>query len=431
MNNLAISPIHSPFVRSRFSWLSYCLLASFCFLQIAPGSLVPFLHQEMHLSYTVDSLHISSLAVGTIVAGLLGDRIPRWLGLRMAMWVGTIGMVLGGTFLMFSHHPFVSIVSIFCIGLFGCTMSNTVQSTLSDHYGEQRTIAITEANTVACLGAGLAPIFLGIMLSTWLGWRGLLLVPIIMVGVLGLVFHNVQLPVKPQVPVQKVSTRKRAAFSRSFWLFWIVMILVIAFEWGTFSWGSGFLINVVGIDVRTASVLMSLFFFAEMLGRFLGSISSRRFSAQQMLTVALCVGGPGFLLFWLGPTTQIHILGLFIAGLGIGNLFPLTFTIVLSQAPDQAGSAAARCSLGGGIASFCAPLILGRAADMVGLQNAYGFVLVLFVLACAMTIFARYSTRRQQSKLAAVNNLEREIERFLQEQSAPLDEPILEVGQVR
>jgi hypothetical protein len=41
---------NAPFVRDRFTWLAYLMLAYFSYLQAAPGPLMPFLRDELHLS---------------------------------------------------------------------------------------------------------------------------------------------------------------------------------------------------------------------------------------------------------------------------------------------------------------------------------------------------------------------------------------------
>ncbi|WP_151758625.1 hypothetical protein [Dictyobacter vulcani] len=81
MKNTTPSLLSQPFVRTRFTWLAYIALGGFAFLQASPGPIVPFLHTEMHLNYTVDSLHMSAIALGMIIAGLTGNLlVRRWGG---------------------------------------------------------------------------------------------------------------------------------------------------------------------------------------------------------------------------------------------------------------------------------------------------------------------------------------------------------------
>src|SRR6185503_8585819 len=95
-----------------------------------------------------------------------------------------------------------------------------------------------------------------------------------------------------------------------------------------------------------------------------------------------------------------NIIGLFITGLGIANLFPLTLSIAVGLAADQSNKASARVSLGVGTALLTAPLLLGWLADRVNLQSAYGTVIVLMFAACIIVINNGWlSERRVTSQL--------------------------------
>jgi fucose permease len=103
----------------------------------------------------------------------------------------------------------------------------------------------------------------------------------------------------------------------------------------------------------------------------------------------LGVTGLGFPLFWLPRWPALNLAGLFVAGLGVASLFPFTISVALSLAPQQANTASARVSLGVGVAIFSAPLLLGWAADRLGLPTAFGLVAGLIVAAFGVTLLAR------------------------------------------
>ncbi|MFN8456609.1 MAG: MFS transporter [Anaerolineae bacterium] len=97
---------------------------------------------------------------------------------------------------------------------------------------------------------------------------------------------------------------------------------------------------------------------------------------------------------WLARLAPLNIVGLFIAGFGVANLFPLTLATAISVVPQQVDQASARISMGSGIAIFMAPLLLGWVADQLGIQSAYGIVAVLAL--CAIVVVAatnRVATR--------------------------------------
>lgn len=390
MKSNQLPSVRRLFARDRFTWLAYLLLACFAYLQASPGPIIPFLHAELHLNFTIDSLHLSGVALGMIVAGLLGERIALRWGRRVMLWGGAFGMLFGALLVLFSHHPALSILSMFVIGLFGALLMMTIQSALSDHHGEYRAVAITEANMLASLGAGLAPICLGTMVAFGAGWRGMLLVPFAVVLVLALFFFRV--PVPEVLPVEQVITPGRIKLPKAFWLYWIALVIAVAGEWGVSFWVSGFLIHVVGIERTLASTLLSLFFLASVIGRLIGSQLTRRIAVERLLLPVIGVSAVGFLLFWLGSEIWIHLAGLFIAGLGISNLFPLTFSATANRIPQYSDIASARAAFGGGMAIFFAPLILGRIADIVGLQRAYSVILVLFILYGIFVLLASRAT---------------------------------------
>ena len=122
------------------------------------------------------------------------------------------------------------------------------------------------------------------------------------------------------------------------------------------------------------------------MGRFAGSRLTRRWSSFSLLLATLGVTIIGFPIFWLAHIPWLNILGLFVTGLGIANLYPLILSISVGLAAEQTNQASARASLAVGIALLTAPLMLGWLADRLGIQNAYGMVIILLIAASAVVI---------------------------------------------
>jgi fucose permease len=139
----------------------------------------------------------------------------------------------------------------------------------------------------------------------------------------------------------------------------------------------------------------SAFPAAMLVGRIAGSRLTRRSSSLTLLLTSLGVTLVGFLLFWLTRLPALNILGLFITGLGIANMYPLTLSIAIGLARDQSNLASARVSMGVGTALLTAPLLLGWLADRLSLQLAYGMVVVLMVAALAIVANSHGRSRQQ------------------------------------
>jgi len=134
---------------------------------------------------------------------------------------------------------------------------------------------------------------------------------------------------------------------------------------------------------------MSVFFVAMVIGRAIGSRLTRSFESSKLLIFAIAVVGVGFPLFWLGRSPGVNIVGLFIAGLGIANLYPLTLSVATSIDPEQANRASARILLAGGLAILIAPQVLASFADSSGIYNAFGVAAALLVAAAIIVLTAR------------------------------------------
>lgn len=390
-----------PFSRDRFTWMAYFMLAYYAFLLATLGPLMPFLRSELNLNYTVAGLHLSAFAMGMIGAGLITDRLTQRWGRQPVFWLGGLGMALGGVGLTVSGQPVWSIASILAMGFLGTLMLALIQTTLSDHHGEQRAIALTEANVGASLSASLAPVFVGSFERWGLSWRLALLL-----GVVAFVWLAVRFRRQPLPERQAVSNRAQAAgqsLPLVFWAYWLVIFVGVSIEWCLIFWGADFLEKVIGLSQVDATTMMSIFLGAMVVGRFVGSRLSRLFPGATLLLLALGITVIGFPIFWLARFAPLNLAGLFIAGLGVANMFPLTLAVALNVVPAQADVASPRISLGGGTAILLAPLILGWTADQLNIQNAYGIVAVLAVMAAAITFWANRMATRHHKILSGEN----------------------------
>jgi fucose permease len=146
------------------------------------------------------------------------------------------------------------------------------------------------------------------------------------------------------------------------------------------------------VDAATA---MSLFYVAMFAGRLVGSRLTRTVPSTTLFVGTCGIALAGVLLFWLGQTAPLNITGLFIAGLGIANMYPQAMSLALGIVPQASNTAAARIGLIAGFSMFLAPQVLGQVADRAGLQSAYGIVVLLVCLALGGALFANNRLARR------------------------------------
>ncbi len=106
-----------------------------------------------------------------------------------------------------------------------------------------------------------------------------------------------------------------------------------------------------------------------------------------LLCASLAVTAAGFLLFWLAGQPALAVAGLFLCGLGVANLYPLSLALTLAAAPGSGDSANAATQLLGGVLVVAAPYLLGSLADRVGLHAAFAIEPALIAV-CALLLLA-------------------------------------------
>ena len=379
-----MSPPQAQFRRDRYTWLSYGLLGYFAYLQTALGPLMPFLRAELNLSYTLSGLHFSAFALGMILAGLWTDAVSARFGRAITYWGGGLGMALAALLFAAGRRIEITLLAACLMSSLGTMLVIMIQSTLSEQHGLWRARSLTEANLAAGIASGIAPIMVGLSVSTAIGWRGALVLAILLWLLIYLGAHRfgIRIPIAAVPPRNEdptISPRQR--LPRRFWLIWVVTVCCVSIEWCVIYWGATFLEESVGLSRELAASAMGIYFLGGIFARFTGSQLTRRYDAAGLLIGALFLSALAFPLFWLGGSMALSLIGLFILGLGASNLFPFALVVALAVGASTVDRASARISFGSGTAALITPQLLGSLADSVGIARAFSVIVVLQALA--------------------------------------------------
>ena len=381
------------FRRDSLTWQGYFLIAYLAYLQAALGPLMPFFRAEQRYGYPEASAHFSAPAIGGIVAGIIGARLVLRFGRKAAIWFGGAGMALGNLLLAHGGILPLSLGGMVLAGFAGTLLQNAIQSSLSDRHGERRAYALTELNVGASLAALSAPLLISGFERVGLGWRAAIYVCVAYFACMWLSFRRVAVPMPAQhnLPAQ---TRK-TPLPRLFWMYAVVLFLIGAMEWSIIYWSADFLERAIGFERTLAAALTTFFFIAMLIGRIIGSRLTRRYRNTTLLAAAMYLAIGGFLLLWLAPLPLMNVIGLFMAGLGTANLFPQGVSLALTIASAQVDAANARIGLSVSLAVLLAPQLLGNLADQIGIQSAYGAVLLFQIAALVLILTANRAVQRQ------------------------------------
>jgi MFS transporter, DHA1 family, inner membrane transport protein len=378
--------------RDLATWYSYLALGFFTYLLTIQGNILPFLKQELDLSYRVVSLHSAAIAAGMIAVGLLGDRVVRRHGRCLALALGTVGATTGAVLLCLAPAAWATIASCALIGALGALIPAVVPALLADLHGPRRHVAITEASAASYAFAMLAPLLTSLSIALFAGWR-----PAVLTGALvGILILGA---FRRTVIVDAVRTGAVGGGSlpAAYWAYWCLLVTVIAIEFGILLWAPEFLGKVAGLPQAHAASGAAAFALAMLVGRTAGSGVVRYARPQHLFSIALLVTALGFLLYWGAGRPALAIAGLFVLGLGVALLYPLTLGFAIGAAGERGDTASARFMLAAGLAIASVPVLLGALADEVGLHMAHLMVPALVALALVCFLVAQALERRRMA----------------------------------
>lgn len=380
------APIATPFRRDRQTVGGYFALALFTFFLNIQGNVIPFLRDTFQLSYTLVSLHPAALATGLIVCGLIGDRIVTAAGRRTGIALSVFGLAGGAALFTIATTPILTIFGCFLLGCPGGLILVVIPALLSQLHGSNREIALSQANAV-CYGASLmAALTMGLFVGLKFDWRSSLLLGIALAALFVFAYRTVDIA-KPAARVETTGSDRLPAV---YWLYWVTLFCVIALEQTTLLWAPEFLEKIQGLSRATAASAAADFSVGMMLGRLSGTALLGRLRKATVFYLSLFLTVPGFLLYWGVAIPIVGVAGLFLLGLGIALLYPVTLGMAIGSAGRLGEQASARASLASGLAILIVPMALGALADGVGLWLA---CLILPVLAAVSAVTFRIARR--------------------------------------
>lgn len=378
-------PSATMFRRDRVTWAGYLALGLFTFFLNLQGNIIPFLRDQFGLGYGTVSLHPAALAAGLIASGFAGDRLVARLGRRLGLALGFAGLCGGGALLALAPTAIVSIAGCLLLGAPGGLVLVIVPAIIAQAHGANRSIALGEANGIAYLASLTATLTMALFIAIGLDWRCSLLFGIGLVGLM-VVRHRKDVIAEGQ-PRGAAAARRLPIV---YWTYWTVLFGVIALEQCTLLWAPEFLERVQGLSRPVAATAAAAFSAAMLIGRLGAAPLLRHFSATGLFLLSLALTLPGFLLYWSVRDPAWSVGGLFVLGLGVAQLYPLTLGFAIGVAgPDGGNAASSRASMASGVAIFSMPMALGTLADGVGLEHAHLILPALAVLSGISFMLAR------------------------------------------
>lgn len=389
------SEIIAPKKRGLRVWLVYLMLSLFGYTLNVAGPAVAYLRDELNLNFTQSGMHTSALALGMILMGLVGSALLKRMSEWKALGLSGLGMGVGGLLLVIGKDPVLTLSGLFIMGAVGSLAISTNPAILADEMGEKSPLGISEANTLSAIISTLAPIAVGFFGAQAISWRPAVYLPGILASLLGLIIlisPKFSWKKKPETTEQKANLTQLPA---KFWLVFTMLVFSVAVEFCTIYWASDYMQANLNMAKESATQGVSLFLVGMVIGRMVGSRLHHKIERNKVLLSSIALGLFGFAIFWLSRVESLSIVGLFIAGTGVANLYASMITLCFEAAGKERAAAGAATTLASGVAIFALPFALGSLADLISIRYAVLLIPFLFLVLAFLFIFYSRSEQKE------------------------------------
>ena len=344
--------------------------------------------QDFGLSNTLAQLLPSAVFLWFL---LLAVPVGVWqdrLGKRKVLNMGIL-LTAAGLFVPLLHYSFPVVLLAFALLGIGNTIVQVAANPLLVDVvpGEQRSSFLSFSQFVKALGSMLAAPLAGWLASRFGDWKLVFLV----FGIVSVVtaLWLAYIPIEESRQVQQrasVTSSFKLLGNRYISLMVLGIFLLVGVDVGINSVSGQYLL-ANGTPQALAESGRSFYFFGKMLGTFGGAILLTRFPAKRFLLFSSAFGLLSLIALLPLSSGMPAMVTIFLAGLGLANIFPLIFSLCVERYPDRANEISGLVIMavtGGAVL----PLLTGWTSDLFSLTAGMLLIVVCTVYFIILSFYA-------------------------------------------
>ena len=371
----------------RWDRLTVTMVLSFFVLVagLSVGLVLGELRDELGLSGLVAAAHGSTFGVGLLAMGGFGVGLVGRVGRPVAFWSTCVVIVVGVTVLCLGREWWITLGGTAIAGVACALLVLLAPGIVADHHGDGWVNTFAAVNGVPGFAGIAFSLVVGAAIAAGISWRAPYLgVTLLFALALVLVGRRVHLPHGAPTGASAISLVRRAGTRRPF----VDVVHAVLSEFPLGVWAVVVLKEVGGASGGAAAALGAVWGLSIMASR-LALPRITALAGRWTGTLGYAAVAVGSSLVWLGPGLTVRVLGIVVAGLGTGPLYPLAVERLYAKVDADTVSLGAVTALASGVAITTGPLLLGILADVVGLRHA---VLVVTALGVAGVLRSRPTT---------------------------------------
>lgn len=376
----------------------FFLYIGFCISYIdrsAIGLALPSVSKDFNLAPTEMGVVISAFFIGysimQIPGGWLSDHFGSKTVILVALTLWSIFTFTTGHASTLAGLLFLRFVFGLCEGPYAGSCYRAIAEYFPRELRPAFTTGILSSNYI---GSALAPVVI-VPLILWFGWRGMFQI----LGIVGLVyvfFYALFVKqTKPQEETKADKSKKNKYFFRllKFSLIWKLILCAFCISCinkGLDAWMPTYLIAERGINLKAVGYLTPIPFIASFLSTAVcGWVMNKYFDKKENWMIVICAALTAIFLYFMYNAETIMWVVIFQCGVYffkaciLGTAVAIVLKIVTGSI---AGSASTLINMGGQVAGFISPIIMGYLVYAFnGSFNAVFYYLMGVAALCAIS----------------------------------------------
>jgi len=344
--------------------------------------------------------------VGSLLGNFLSGIGSDLVGRRRLVWIAAL--LLAGALSVAAVLKLwpLFVAAFVLVSAAQASLSTGINAMIADANRESRARALNTLHGVYGVGAAISPLVIGFFLERGLQWRWALTGISVIWLVYGLV---VWLSYRSATPEAQSGQARKLDLTMlrqgPFFALFVIAFTYNGVAWSLLGWIALFMQRAAGFSTLLSVSMISVFYVALTIGRFLCAAYAEKLGYATILLV-LAVGITlTYPLVVLGNPLLV-VIGVFLTGLSLSGLFPTALAYGSRLYPEQTGTVTGTLSVAMTFGSMAPPLWTGIIADRWSFQTALGvnYLMVLPLIFIALYLGRSELQRRQPPVVTAASH---------------------------
>ncbi len=343
------------------------------------------------LTLTAIGLIFPAGSVGGILGNLLAGIGSDLIGRQRLVWLSAL--LLAGSLAL------VAVTKVWVLFVVGYAVVSAAQGSLStginalvaDANRDARAKALNILHGVYGVGATISPLIIGYFIAGGLTWRWALAgtgIIWLVYSIAAYLFYQASATTQPTSKVRKVDFAMLR--QRPFLALFVIGFIYNGVAVSLLGWVAVIAQQSAGLSVFFAVSMISIFYVALTVGRFLCAAYAERLGYATILLILALGITLTYPLVVLGIHSSLLVLGVFLTGLSFSGLFPMALAFGSRLYPEQSGTLSGTLSVALTLGSMIPPLWTALIAEGWNFQIALA---VNYLMVLPLIFLARYLGR--------------------------------------